>query len=181
MKKYIFVSALLTISSLLLSGCMTTWPIVDDLDHYKKWDTYESRKINNVEWNEIPQSGEELIINNEDIENQIEIDYWTSDIFSNEEIDEVINLVLNTYETWSSHPQVYKMYYNSDEMSLYELNYFEEYLWLKFDKCLVIYSNFYMDLDESENVFETDNITDYSRTACKYTWLNRELVNHWYI
>ena len=42
MKKYIFITTLLAISSLLLSGCMTTWPIVDDLDHYKKWDTYES-------------------------------------------------------------------------------------------------------------------------------------------
>lgn len=34
--------------SILLSGCMITWPIVDDLDHYKEWDTYES--IRNEEW-----------------------------------------------------------------------------------------------------------------------------------
>lgn len=173
MKKYFFITALLAISSLLLSGCMTTGPIVDDLDHYKKWDTYESIR------------NEERTVNNEkikdDIKEEIEIDHWTSDIFSNEEIDEVMNLVLSTYETWSSHPQVYKMYYDSDEMSLYELNYFEESLWLKFDKCLKIYSNFYMDLDEPENTFQTDNIIDYSWTACKYEWWNRELVNHWFM
>lgn len=173
MKKYFFITALLAISSLLLSGCMTTGPIVDDLDHYKKWDTYESIR------------NEERTVNNEkikdDIKEEIEIDHWTSDIFSKEEIDEVMDLVLNTYETRSSHPQVYKMYYGSDEMSLYELNYFEESLWLKFDKCLKIYSNFYMDLDEPENTFETDDITDYSWTACKYEWWNRELVNHWFM
>ena len=51
MKKYIFITTLLAISSLLLSGCMTTWPIVDDLNHYQKWDTYENRKINNEKEN----------------------------------------------------------------------------------------------------------------------------------
>lgn len=58
MKKYIFITTLLTISSLLLSGCMTTWPIVDDLDHYKKWNTYES----------IRDKNEETTITGEDIE-----------------------------------------------------------------------------------------------------------------
>lgn len=64
MKKYILATTLLTISCLLLSGCMTTGPIVDDLDHYKKWDTYES--IRNEEWT----------IENEKIENNIE---WTTE------------------------------------------------------------------------------------------------------
>lgn len=173
MKKTFFATALLIFWTLLLSGCMTTGPIVDDLNHYKKWDTYES--IRNEEWT---AKNEKI---KDDIKEGIEIDYWTSDIFSNEEIDEVMNLVLNTYETWSSHPQVYKMYYDSDEMSLYELNYFEESLWLKFDKCLRIYSNFYMDLDEPENTFQTDDITDYSWTACKYEWGEWDLVNHWFM
>lgn len=173
MKKYIFATTLLTISTLILSGCMTTGPIVDDLDHYKKWDTYDDIREKNDK--------EEWIIYNDKTGGNIEIDYWTSDIFSKEEMDKVMNLVLNTYETWSSHPQVYKMYYDSDEMSLYELNYFKESLWLKFDKCLKIYSNFYMDLDEPENIFETDDIRDYSWTACKYEWWERELVNHWFM
>ena len=175
MKKHIVITTLLVISGLLLNGCMTTWPIVDDLDHYKKWDMYESIREEKEETETPVKSEQEKLYEN------IEIGYWTSNIFSKEEMDGVMNLVLNTYETWSSHPQVYKMYYDSDEMSLYELNYFEESLWLKFDKCLKIYSNFYMDLDEPENTFETDDITDYSWTACKYEWWNRELVNHWFM
>ena len=50
MKKSIFITTLLIISSTILNGCMITWPIVDDLDHYKKWDTYENiRGENNNE------------------------------------------------------------------------------------------------------------------------------------
>lgn len=175
MKKTFFATILIILWTLLLSGCMTTGPIVDDLNHYKKWDTYKSIKEEKAQTETLSKSEEKNFYEN------IEIDYWASDIFSNEEIDEVIDLVLKTYETRSSHPQVYKMYYDSDEMSLYELNYFEEYLWLKFDKCLKIYSNFYMDLDEPENIFETDDITDYSWTACKYEQWERELVNHWFM
>jgi len=65
MKKIILITILLTVSTTILSGCMTTWPIVNDLDHYKKWDTYETIKEDkeNVEeeilevwdemWNEV--------------------------------------------------------------------------------------------------------------------------------
>lgn len=63
MKKYIFVTTLFAISSLLLSGCMTTWPIVDDLDHYQKWDTYEGIREKNEE---------ESTITSEDIEKEVE-------------------------------------------------------------------------------------------------------------
>ena len=45
MKKNI-LSLVLFLWLIFLSGCMTTWPIVDDLDHYKKWDTYESIREN---------------------------------------------------------------------------------------------------------------------------------------
>lgn len=67
MKKYVFTTTLLAISSLILNGCMTTWPIVDDLDHYKKWDTYESIREKNEE--------ESTVINEnieEDVEKEIE-------------------------------------------------------------------------------------------------------------
>lgn len=61
MKKIRLITTLLIFSSMLLSGCMTTWPIVNDLNHYKKWDTYESIR------------NEELIINNEEIEDNVEL------------------------------------------------------------------------------------------------------------
>ena len=62
MKKHIVITTLLVISGLLLNGCMTTWPIVDDLDHYKKWDTYES----------IREKNEEEIVDEENIEENID-------------------------------------------------------------------------------------------------------------
>ena len=49
MKKTFFTTTLLVLWTLFLSGCMTTWPIVDDLDHYQKWDTYESIREKNEE------------------------------------------------------------------------------------------------------------------------------------
>lgn len=38
---------ILLLCPIFLNGCMITWPIVDDLDHYQKWDTYESIRNNN--------------------------------------------------------------------------------------------------------------------------------------
>lgn len=61
MKRIQLITTLLIFSSIFLSGCMTTWPIVDDLDHYKKWDTYESIR------------NEELIIKNKEIEDNVEL------------------------------------------------------------------------------------------------------------
>ena len=49
MKQTLFTTTLLVLWTLFLSGCMTTWPIVDDLNHYKKWDTYENIKEENKE------------------------------------------------------------------------------------------------------------------------------------
>ena len=69
MKKYIFITTLLAISSLLLSGCMTTWPIVDDLDHYKKWDTYESVRGKNEEKSMITSEDIEEVVEEEAKEN----------------------------------------------------------------------------------------------------------------
>ena len=79
MKKYFFVTALLTISSLLLSGCMTTWPIVDDLDYYQKWDTYESIREKNEE---------EIVDEEEDIEENIEDNIVEKEIESIEETED---------------------------------------------------------------------------------------------
>ena len=63
MKKHILITTLFAISSLILSGCMTTWPIVDDLDHYQKWDTYESiREKNNEESTVINENVEEEVV-----------------------------------------------------------------------------------------------------------------------
>lgn len=44
-----FVATLLILWTIISSGCMTTWPIVDNLNNYKKWDTYETIR-NNDEW-----------------------------------------------------------------------------------------------------------------------------------
>lgn len=48
MNRYIFITTLLIISCTILNWCMITWPIVDDLDHYKKWDTYENIRMDNA-------------------------------------------------------------------------------------------------------------------------------------
>ena len=152
---------------------MTTWPIVNDLNHYKKWDTYES--IRNEKWT----------LNNEDFEDEINFDYWTSEIFSNEEIEEVMNLVLKTYDTRSINPQVSKLYYAWDEKSSQQLDYFKNEIGSDFKKCLQIYSNFHIDWDidetDPETIFFTNDIIDYSWTACKYEWWDWELVNHWFM
>ncbi len=50
MNKNVLITTLLAVSSLFLSGCMTTGPIVDDLDNYKKWDTYENIRGENKDF-----------------------------------------------------------------------------------------------------------------------------------
>lgn len=77
MKKYVFITTLLAISSLLLSGCMTTWPIVNDLDHYQKWDTYES----------IREKNEEGIVDKGEIEENVEENFDEEEIESIEEAE----------------------------------------------------------------------------------------------
>ena len=87
MKKIFSISALLILWTLLLSGCMTTWPIVDDLDHYKKWDTYESirEKANEEEVGE----GKEKVENEEEEKKGIEENSEEIPVETENEIEKV--------------------------------------------------------------------------------------------
>ena len=58
----IIVTTLFMFSSVIIGGCMITWPVVDDLDHYKKWDTYQSIR---EEKNEIIENDTQEILEND--------------------------------------------------------------------------------------------------------------------
>ena len=74
MKKSFYFILVILLSSIFFQGCMTTWPIMDDLDHYKKWDTYE--KTSDIEWliNNIKQNNDTQITENNDINDEWKID-----------------------------------------------------------------------------------------------------------
>ena len=115
MKKYFFVTALLTISSLLLSGCMTTWPIVDDLDYYQKWDTYESIRKNNNEEETIKENAQETLADEKDtkaIENCINSRNNDPTLYEDESIIEQHNQYKNTEDFCTEFVKTNPMFYN---------------------------------------------------------------------
>ena len=99
MKKTFFATIIFILWTLFLSGCMITWPIVDDLDHYKKWDTYES--IRDREWT----------INDTGISENIG---WTAE--DNRDSKAIEKCV----DSWNNDPMVYE-----DESTIERHNQFE--------------------------------------------------------
>ena len=86
MKKTRIITTLLISCSFFLNGCMTTWPIVDDLDHYKKWDTYESIREEREQSETIIESEQEEM--NEDVQEEIVEDEQDEVITNDEENSE---------------------------------------------------------------------------------------------
>ena len=88
MKKTFFTTTLLVLWTLFLSGCMTTWPIVDDLDHYQKWDTYESIREKNEEEIVDEDVVEEDVVEEEVVEEEDEGNAVEEEIESIEETED---------------------------------------------------------------------------------------------
>lgn len=119
MKKHIFAITLLIASCTILNGCMITWPIVDDLDHYKKWDTYESIRneksiIKNEEWT-IGNEVESNIKDNTDskaIENCISARNNNPMLYEDESVIELHNQFENTKDFCTEFIKTNPMFYN---------------------------------------------------------------------
>ena len=107
MKKYIVITTLLVISGLLLNGCMTTWPIVDDLDHYKKWDTYKSIREKDDE-----ENTQKSLENEKAIENCINSRNNDSMLHEDESVIELYNQFENTEDFCAEFVKTNPMFYN---------------------------------------------------------------------
>lgn len=112
MKKTFFATTILVLWTLLLSGCMTTWPIVDDLNHYKKWDTYENIKEENVEEQVIEGNIQESLEDTKAIENCINSRNNDPTLYEDESIIEWHNQFENTESFCAEFVKTNPMYYN---------------------------------------------------------------------
>ena len=114
MKKTIFITTLFLIFPTILSGCMTTWPIVDDLDHYKKWETYDDiREKNNSEETIVENDIQEMTDNDiKAIENCIDSRNNDPLLHEDESIIEWHNQFENTESFCAEFVKTNPMYYN---------------------------------------------------------------------
>ena len=106
MKKNIF-SIILLSCSIFLNGCMTTWPIVDDLDHYKKWDTYKSIREKTDE-----ENTQESLENEKAIENCINSRNNDPMLYEDESVIELYNQFENTEDFCAEFVKTNTMFYN---------------------------------------------------------------------
>lgn len=112
MKQTLFTTTLLVLWTLFLSGCMTTWPIVDDLNHYKKWDTYENIKEENVEEQVIEGNIQESLKDTKAIENCINSRNNDPTLYEDESIIELHNQFENTQDFCTEFVKTNPMFYN---------------------------------------------------------------------
>lgn len=112
MKQTLFTTTLLVLWTLFLSGCMTTWPIVDDLNHYKKWDTYENIKEENVEEQVIEGNIQESLEDTKAIENCINSRNNDPTLYEDESIIELHNQFENTEDFCAEFIKTNPIFYN---------------------------------------------------------------------
>lgn len=116
MKKHPVITTLFLLSCVILSGCMITWPVVDDLNHYKKWDTYESiREEKDNEEEIIEEDIQETQKNEEDkeaIENCINSRNNDSTLYEDESVIEIYNQFENTEHFCIEFVKTNPMFYN---------------------------------------------------------------------
>lgn len=117
MKKYPIATTLFLLSCAILSGCMITWPVVDDLNHYKKWDTYESlreEKDNKEEF--IEENTQETLKNGENkkaIENCINSRNNDPTLYEDESLIEFYNQFESTEDFCIEFVKTNPMFYNN--------------------------------------------------------------------
>ena len=116
MKKYSAITTLFLLSCVILSGCMITWPVVDDLNHYKKWDTYESIREENDDKEEIIEESTQETLRNEENKKAIEncINSRNSDptLYEDESVIELYNQFENTENFCIEFIKANPMFYN---------------------------------------------------------------------
>jgi len=117
MKRTRMITTLLILWTLVLNGCMTTWPIVDDLDHYKKWDTYESiREERDNKEDIIEENTQETLKNEENkkaIENCINSRNNDPTLYEDESVIELYNQFENTEDFCTEFVKTNPMSYNN--------------------------------------------------------------------
>jgi len=92
---------------------MTTWPIVNDLNHYKKWDTYESIKEEKDNKEEIIEDDDqESLEDTKAIENCINSRNNDPTLYEDEAVIELHNLFENTQDFCAEFVKTNPMYYN---------------------------------------------------------------------
>ena len=111
MKKNI-LNGVLFLCLVFLSGCMTTWPIVNDLDHYKKWDTYESIRENDEEEEVIEEDSQELLEDAKAIENCINSRNNDPKLYEDESVIELHNQFETTEDFCIEFIKTNPMFYN---------------------------------------------------------------------
>lgn len=111
MKKNI-LSLVLFLGLIFLSGCMTTWPIVDDLDHYKKWDTYESIRENDEKEEVIEENSQESLEDAKAIENCINFRNNDPMLYEDESVIELYNQFETTEDFCIEFVKTNPMFYN---------------------------------------------------------------------
>ena len=109
----IIATTLLIFSSVIFCGCMITWPVVDDLDHYKKWDTYSSIR---EEKNEIIEDNTQKTVEDDNDLKAINncINSWNSDpmLYEDESTIELHNQFENTEAFCAEFIKTNPMFYN---------------------------------------------------------------------
>ena len=112
MKKTFFATILLILWTLFLNGCMTTWPIVDDLDHYKKWDTYENIKEKNEEKEVVEENAQDSLEETKAIENCINSRNNDPTLYEDDSVIELHNQFENTEDFCTEFVKTNPMFYN---------------------------------------------------------------------
>ena len=112
MKKTFFATILLILWTLFLNGCMTTWPIVDDLDHYKKWDTYENIKEKNEEKEVVEENAQDSLEETKAIENCINSRNNDPTLYEDDSVIELHNQFENTEDFCAEFVKTNPMFYN---------------------------------------------------------------------
>ena len=117
MKKTRIITTLLISCLLFLNGCMTTWPIVDDLDHYKKWDTYESIREEKEQSETIIEENTKGTTEDETekkaIENCINSRNNDPTLYEDEAVIELYNQFENTEDFCTEFVKTNPMFYNN--------------------------------------------------------------------
>jgi len=113
MKKTRIITTLLIFCPILLNGCMTTWPIVDDLNHYKKWDTYESiREEKDNKEEIIEENTQESFEDRKAIENCINSRNNDPTLYEDEAVIELHSQFENTEDFCTEFVKTNPMFYN---------------------------------------------------------------------
>ena len=124
-----------------------------------------------------------ITVEENEVNENYEVDYGTSEIYSKEDLDSAINAIMNKFNNeWQVRCEMHKIYYAWDERSLEELSRVQISSIAPFTESLVMYSDFHSPVNPEEaGAFEPDyEYMNYNWILWKAEGWDWIVVDSWY-